>query len=308
MITHSLWQTFSRPIVSKGFKLLEDEINRVFSEARVTRLRLEQKERLIQTIIVLANTRRQCVSFRPLDEPQPSIGDLLHLHDGIRAACIKFANGMAMFSAEEELRFVGDAFSVIREHWIRRCRKYLIDTLDQTGATKATTPVGGPSLLARSQESSMSLDVLQLATSFFRCSSSRCGSPQLRFPSVLSHPCARKIPIGGHGRGNLQDWVYDALYDIEDTNDEDGDASGEWNLDEIIQAPSSDAMRHCLAILEILNLDPKTTTSAQLFELDPIFECVVCNNAEEGRRVMTWETAVSFPLFCCVVMSLTLFS
>jgi len=46
--------------------------------------------------------------------------------------------------------------------------------------------------------------------------------------------------------------------------------------------------------MELLNLDPKTTTAGYLFELDPIFECLVCNSLEEGRRVMAWETAVSF--------------
>ncbi|PPR01428.1 hypothetical protein CVT24_001902 [Panaeolus cyanescens] len=43
------------------------------------------------------------------------------------------------------------------------------------------------------------------------------------------------------------------------------------------------------SLLAILGLNPKTTTLREIEELDPIFECVQCNQISEGRLIMTWN-------------------
>ncbi|PPQ75075.1 hypothetical protein CVT24_010147 [Panaeolus cyanescens] len=53
------------------------------------------------------------------------------------------------------------------------------------------------------------------------------------------------------------------------------------------------ASSHTLgSLLSTLGLDPKTTTLREIEDLDPIFECVQCNEIKEGRLVMNWAQTI----------------
>lgn len=45
-------------------------------------------------------------------------------------------------------------------------------------------------------------------------------------------------------------------------------------------------------VLELCELDPATTTLKDLEEIQPVLECCHCNSIQEGRLIMTWDSAV----------------
>ncbi len=48
--------------------------------------------------------------------------------------------------------------------------------------------------------------------------------------------------------------------------------------------------------LKLCGLDPSNTTRKMMDDLDPLFECLLCNQESKGRATMTWSRAVSlFP-------------
>jgi len=88
----------------------------------------------------------------------------------------------------------------------------------------------------------------------------------------------------------LQDWVADALHKLL-RNSSDG-PNGRSDLRAVIEKPRPEMTGRCRLMLEILGLDPQTATVEELDELDPIFECLMCNDPEKGRFVMAWESTV----------------
>ena len=50
-------------------------------------------------------------------------------------------------------------------------------------------------------------------------------------------------------------------------------------------------------LIKLCGLDPSTTSRSTLDEINPIFECLLCNDEASGRATMTWSRAVSLSLF-----------
>ena len=49
-------------------------------------------------------------------------------------------------------------------------------------------------------------------------------------------------------------------------------------------------------IIKLCGLDPLTTTRSTMDGINPIFECLLCNDTAHGRATMTWSRAVSLSL------------
>jgi len=195
----------------------------------------------------------------------------------------------------------------MRDRWVQRCREQLIELLPRTGGEEVTyIPLHESALLIKisqarelsdqSNGSPTPVDILELATSFFQCPKLNCRAAQLRYPSVLEHSCARESPIGSLDQHHQQhqDSVTEALHRLVYKNDDN--PNGQTNLSAVITAPHPEVVSHCLFTLELLGLDPQTTTVEQMNELDPIFECLPCGDEEKGRFVMAWETMVRLSL------------
>jgi len=221
-----------------GFRELEDELNRVFSNARDKRLLKAKMEKLGKVVKHLKKIIAECTSDRPLNEPQPTVGDLFN-DPAVREACIRCAEDPITLP-EEALSFVKDGFRDLREEWIQRCKAILLEGLEKSKAEqreeigdecrRKNRPLPTDSKWYQFLEPGVpeGVDVLQLATTPFHCLT--CGSEtgQLHFPDVLSHKCARTGQIGGQGYGNPQDWVAKALHD--DRKTEERAADGAWNF------------------------------------------------------------------------------
>lgn len=124
--------------------------------------------------------------------------------------------------------------------------------------------------------------VLHLATTFFSCSECRrynsLENGPIWYPRVLLHDHARR----SDGR-NSMDLDTEMVYDIT--------RSTQWNARDVFQF--SNAERLIMSdVLEEAGFDPETTTVEELNALDPIFECVPCNNIRHGRFTMKWTHLV----------------
>jgi len=250
---------------------------------------------------VLRNIRARCVTSRPVDEPQPTVGDLFNI-GAIRNACTQCSQDPSS-SPVSALQFVSDDFLLFREHWIQRCRRTLLALIEEGEVARQTALVDDQK--GQGNDASVALeppvveintapvDKLELATSFFGCF--KCRSHHLRFPSILFHKCLRRGDVGGI-RGKSSDWVADAL----STGGKSAQYEGRWNFDDVyascIAAPKEIQMANMLAVLKVLDLDPTTTTVDQLNDLDPIVECLSCSTLYRGRCVMDWTAVVSYLL------------
>lgn len=281
---------------------MEVEINRIFTDLKNKRLLELRKSRRRQTVDALGKIHARCVAGRPVDEPQPTVGDLFHI-DTVRKTCMQYAQDSGDFS-DTLLHFVLDNFLLYREEWIGHCRRTLLalaEKSEQKSSDASQIEItkvlpGDDALTAKpttsTEDGAALVDKLQLVTTFFECR--RCRT-HLRFPNVLMHACARYANVGCTGE-EQSDWVADAFSDYSMYRYE-----GRLNIHSdrsrgYITTAGGIQMANVLAVLDILGLDPATTTVDQLNDMDPILECLSCNTLSKGRCVMDWEAVVSLLL------------
>ncbi|KAH9483653.1 hypothetical protein JR316_0003123 [Psilocybe cubensis] len=122
--------------------------------------------------------------------------------------------------------------------------------------------------------------VLELATTIFQCRDCEFGDAQraslMRYPRVLAHHHA----VNEECRRPIQEKDVEVLWEVT--------GAMPWNQTGVVKFDMYAAviMR---SVIEHCGLDPKTTTKERMDELDPIVECLTCNNLEEGRKVMRWD-------------------
>ncbi|KAH9483658.1 hypothetical protein JR316_0003128 [Psilocybe cubensis] len=128
--------------------------------------------------------------------------------------------------------------------------------------------------------------VLDLATTTFECNQCYEGwvytAMPLRYPRVLTHNHTT--------HGHVSPWSLeprqkeeadlDLLKDVIDVVP--------WNWHEVVTF-DKDAANVLESVIQMCGLDPKTTTTKEMDELDPIIECLSCNNLTKGRMVMRWQ-------------------
>lgn len=135
-------------------------------------------ERLKQAFQFLRTIRSHCTSDSPISMPQPTIGGMFR-DPAVREACISYAEDFSV-SVEEALSSVKETFPDLRERWIQRCKADLLQLKMETTKWKEDQDI----------------DVLQLVTTYFRCTRCETSFTQLRFPEVLLHKCARAGQLG----------------------------------------------------------------------------------------------------------------
>jgi len=264
-----------------GFKALESEIDRVFSELKSERLLEEHTAKLKKTVDVLREILARCIAKRPLGEVQPSVGDFFAIHR-VRSACIECAQDPDS-QAATVLQFVEDEFMALRGRCFERCRNILLEMLDK--AEKERKEKGkGKKKDKKTQEPHPQVDRLELATSYFECT--LCDVQTLRFPNILAHNCARRADVGSG-----DDWVSDALSTRDHPNDDIRE--GLWNCRAAICPLPKMHMSSLLAVLDLWELDPQSTTFDEVEKLGGVVECLTCNSFSKGRCLMDWTGIVS---------------
>lgn len=149
-----------------------------------------------------------------------------------------------------------------------------------------------------SEADSMDPGQLNRATVYFACKSCGGGHP-ICYPRILVHKCisapdGRQWSTQSDGL-SVQDHLWGVLRQVP------------WNLDNKVSSYHS-AAAGVTSILETLKLDPGTTTSEQLDNLDARFECLICTNITQVRLAYNWRAAVRLETFGGRLKVLIIFS
>lgn len=131
-----------------------------------------------------------------------------------------------------------------------------------------------PSALKKTSGKS-AVDPLELCTTFFRCHS--CKEP-ISFPRILSHVCLLAWP----GEVEEEDIFFRSCRQSPWIHGHEGIAF------------DAEASSIVATLIKMCGQDPKTTTTTEMDNLDPRFECVRCPHPRQGRLVMQWRIAVRF--------------
>ncbi|KIM49551.1 hypothetical protein M413DRAFT_21752 [Hebeloma cylindrosporum] len=123
--------------------------------------------------------------------------------------------------------------------------------------------------------------VLTLATTFFICKS--CYSHYLRYPAVIMHRCNRNTNFINRRKDNFDVMISTRCLPEDETY---------WNNKELIIV-KPEHTQLMASVVSMTGLDPKTATARDMDDLDPIYECVGCNDLCEGRAMMSWTTTLS---------------
>jgi len=230
------------------------------------RLQKERRAFLKERLAVLNTVRETCVSTLPANAICPTTSELFRIP--FVRDIIDTVPATGDFTIDD-LEPVSLSFDVLNLQWQKEIELKLLGLIQA---------VEGPNV----QDSLDAEAVLDLATSFFFCGT--C-SRFLRYPAILMHSCATKHNHQVPERDDL-----DQLY-IAQTRGEVF-----WNANHnISMKPEHVAV--VSRLLDMVGLDSKTATIQEMNNLNPIFECISCNNLSEGRAIMSWQTAVCLAMF-----------
>lgn len=140
---------------------------------------------------------------------------------------------------------------------------------------------------------------LELATTIFSCIGCGYGGDRspyywtetIRYSDVMFHRCVNTAASDLSSHPKESDIDFKFL---------DGEhyclsmyrgSSADWNR--YSQISFNPMHKKILSdVVALAGLDPKTTTTAEMDALDPIFECIPCNLPTEGRATMRWSVVV----------------
>lgn len=187
----------------------------------------------------------------------PSIGELFRLPFVLDIVDNLMVTGDI---TKEDFKPINVAFDDLTRQWKIDKEFQLLDLVAQGYDSKELPPLK---------------TMFNLATTFLYCS---LCSRFLRHPQVLMHSCTRTFNY----------FEADLLKDPR---------SNEvlWNSDKRLGVEKAH-VEFIGGLLRMVGSDPKTTKVQEMDVLDPIFECVPCNDIREGRATMNWKTTV-IPLF-----------
>lgn len=218
--------------------------------------RLEREHHAITDVRLrdLRKAHDHCIATLPVNSIHPTTGELFRLPFIQRI--IASLSPTASFS-EDDLELINFFFNDINQQWQKDIEFRLRDIASK-GYKEDVDPE----------------TVVSLATTFFVCTS--CSSRYLRYPGVLMHNC---LPTGEG----------DPDFVIGSSRSSEGEIY--WNNEgKIVVKPEH--TEFMASVVSLTGLDPKTATAQDMDALDPIFECVSCNDFHEGRATMSWTTTV----------------
>ncbi|KAF9071227.1 hypothetical protein BDP27DRAFT_1322563 [Rhodocollybia butyracea] len=126
--------------------------------------------------------------------------------------------------------------------------------------------------ILRKSRPSATVSDLHLATSVFACSS--CKVKVLHYPQMFYHRCCHQSSQSRNDK-SLENYVLSKWYDP---------PLGLWMSNTLVY--NDKGSQDITKIIKACNLDPKTTTAADLHLANPLIECLSCKFY--GRHFMRW--------------------
>ena len=223
--------------------------------------RLEREHRIVtdKRLADLRQARDQCIATLPANYIHPTTGELFHLP--FIQAIISTLSPTASFSGDD-LELIKRSFNDINQQWQKDIESQLRDIASK-GYQEDVNPE----------------TVVGLATTFFVCTC--CTLRYMRYPAVLMHRCPAKF-------SSLK-WEDELDMMVGSSSLSAGETY--WhNKETIVVKPKH--TEFMASVVSMTGMDPKTATAQDMDALDPIYECLSCNDFKEGRATMSWTTTV----------------
>ncbi|CAA7260695.1 unnamed protein product [Cyclocybe aegerita] len=250
--------------LSEALPKLEDHLEEVMEYRKSERITLEKATLYKQRLKVL---RRAYASFVGLLPPEKTYPNTMEIYQFSSVEqLIKDIPPTVVFTEDTILCDLN--FSGIVDAWRTKVKEELIDLIRHARGEKYEF-----------DEST----VLDLATTFFRCGNCIWGGKVTQYgiqgTDALTHKCSKSSSSVGSVVGK---------FDAEGQALKETLKEGVWNSDQEISFDENS--RGIMAeVVKACGLDPLTTTAKEMEELDPLIECLDCNDECEGRAVMKWS-------------------
>ena len=237
---------------------VDDFILTFMKDVKVKRLRMERDTLLAKRLPILRNIYTTCVETYPVNSIIPGASDVF-LDPVVQDLLIR--PPLSTTFTDKDLETVGAFFPDIVLRWRNKMEAKLLNMISP-------------------HQNNTSESLLQLATTIFSCRG--CYDKPLTYPRVLIHQCAsyRGTPVIDEDQPVLRSFL-DSSY---------------WNSGNFITFDAPKIVSLSEAI-KLCGLDPKSATREEMDKLNPIFECLACNNVRKGRCTLTWLGVVCFFFF-----------
>jgi hypothetical protein len=238
---------------------VDEFINTFMEDRKAKRLLRERVTLLTERLPILLKVYNTCVETYPVNSIIPCVADVFI--DPL-VQDLFFRPPLSTTFTEKDLETVGALFPEIVRSWRNITEEKLLN------------------MISPNQEVAKSL--FQLATTIFSCR--LCLYQPLAYPQILIHRCT----TASFTSGNVYNEEKSVLWRFLQCSN--------WKSGDFI---TFDARKiSCLSeAIKLCGLDPKTATIEDMDKLDPIFECIACNDLRRGRCTLTWLGLVFYFYF-----------
>ncbi|KAJ3900768.1 hypothetical protein F5879DRAFT_992579 [Lentinula edodes] len=237
----------SKQLTEQAWRKIEPDLVKVLSDHRQRRIVEETKVSARQRYVLLEKVYNSFTSGADLRDPFPLVGDILN-H--------QFFEDLIWDTPRETI--------LTKEFFSSQLAQFLPTFIQHWRPAKILELV---SIMEKNIPGFKTSD-LYLATAVFDCK--RCRR-KLHFPEMFYHECCLEPRLSRNSRIR----VYIQFFDHDDPK-------GPWNSSQLLfDKPASETMK---AIVEVCNLDPKTTTTQDLYAANPLAECSTCDQSNHWRN------------------------
>ncbi|KAJ3877255.1 hypothetical protein F5051DRAFT_10401 [Lentinula edodes] len=237
----------SKQLTEQAWRKIEPDLVKVLSDHRQRRIVEETKVSARQRYVLLEKVYNSFTSGADLRDPFPLVGDILN-H--------QFFEDLIWDTPRETI--------LTKEFFSSQLAQFLPTFIQHWRPAKILELV---SIMEKNIPGFKTSD-LYLATTVFDCE--RCRR-KLHFPEMFYHECCLEPRLSRNSRIR----VYIQFFDHDDPK-------GPWNSSQLLfDKPASETMK---AIVEVCNLDPKTTTTQDLYAANPLAECSTCDQSNHWRN------------------------
>jgi len=250
-----------------GCSKLVEEITGTITEIKKTRMNNERGEFLQQCLPVLKTVVERHLKTLPVNAIHPSVGEIFN-HPITQGFITDMTLDLVV--VEERFDVMIHAFPIITSRW-------------KTRVTKHLTELVMPKIVRVSNARYDPTTVLDLVVTTFKCT--QCSAHGLRYPGVLMHPCAIICP-------SSRSYAIRPRLSVDEGFVEKILSEISWNTAKMIQF-DTEGFRKLVLAVNASGMDPVVCTTAEMGDLDPVFECVSCHKERKGRAVLSWSSVVS---------------
>jgi hypothetical protein len=237
---------------------LDDDLDEFMEKAKAARLVREKRELLRQKVKRLKIFGEYTLTL-PASHILPNTADI-YFHPTVNAALSTIESNEAL---DEVLTRIQPSLPEIVDDCLKLSKQHLANLVidDYTNNNK-----------------SFDFSVLALASTLFHCGHCR---NHLTLNQTVFHQC--------------KSCYFDLPPDVQLVSRAINEVTTALKIRSTISFSLASLERFAF-VLHSCGIDPKTTTEADLSEIDPIIECLDCSHIDKGRVMMRWLSAVSFKL------------